>query len=272
VLLQLRRTTGSLRGLPDLLIIGAQRCGTTSLGQYLRAHPQVRSGLVKEIQFFTDHWSRGVGWYRAHFPISPGQSSLLFEATPAYLFHPLAPERAAAVVPDARLIVLLRDPVERAVSHYRHSVRLGHESLDLVAALDAEPERMADEYRKLAADPNHSSRSLRAFSYTERGRYAEQLERWLECYRREQLLVLFSEEMFADPAACYRQALDFLGLPLGAMPEFKVFTKKAGGDTAVPDAVRSRLHEVFAPEDARLERLLGRPLPWRTASAAMGEP
>jgi len=138
------------RGLPDFLVIGAQRSGTTTLFYDLCRHPQVAGSPVKEVHFFDHHFSRGVGWYRSFFPPTAAQERarrrggelLGGEATPNYLFHPAAPERAAETVPHVRLIAILRDPVDRAYSHYRKSVERRVERLSFEAALAAEERTM----------------------------------------------------------------------------------------------------------------------------------
>ena len=125
-----RRRHALARALPGLLVLGTQRGGTTSLYRWLADHPQVHPPLDKEIQFFSVEWSRGIDWYRCHFGPT-GDGRLNYEASPYYLYHPCAPVRAASVVPKAKLIALLRDPVSRAWSHYHHNLRLGLESLTL---------------------------------------------------------------------------------------------------------------------------------------------
>src|SRR5207248_4207503 len=132
----LRRPTARLRATPDFLVVGAQRSGTTSLFRYLAAHPAVGAPVRKEIQYFTLHYQRGDGWYRTHFPMT-GRQRVTFEATPYYLFHPAAPQRAASSVPHAKVIVLLRDPVSRTFSHWQHNASRGLEHLGFEAALDA---------------------------------------------------------------------------------------------------------------------------------------
>src|SRR5579885_2674785 len=133
-----RTITSSIRLLPDFIIIGTQRGGTTSLYAYLGQHPQIAPAVIKEVHFFDNNYERGVGWYRTQFPFlieksiakNIGQQNFITgEASPYYLFHPHVPERAAKVVPGAKLIVLLRNPIDRAYSHYYHEVELGHEKL-----------------------------------------------------------------------------------------------------------------------------------------------
>lgn len=230
--------------LPEFLIIGAQRCGTTSLYRYLAAHPSVRTATGKELQFLSLHHRRGLRWYRGHFPVRPpGVSS--FEASPYYLFDPDVPARAAALLPHARFVALLRDPVERAYSHYLHSRAYGVEPLSFADALDAEPARLAR--------GGHTAR--RRYSYVARGRYAEQLERWYAHVPPERLLVLRTERLGAD----YPGVLEFLGLEPHT-PDLVRHTRRADPDGAsqLTPELRARLTAEFAPHEAALKALLNR--------------
>jgi hypothetical protein len=234
--------------LPDFLVIGGQRCGTTSLHSYLAAHPQVRAATGKELQYFSLHYGRGERWYRGHFPpSSPGTVS--FEASPLYLFHPDAPSRVAATLPTGRFVALLRDPVERAWSHYLHTRSYGHEPLDFAGALAAEESRLS------------TPDGWRRYSYAARGRYAEQLSRWLAHVPRERLHVLRSEDLYADPAAVYAGVLEFLDLEPFTPPEFAVHTRRVDRSSPPPEVAR-QLREHFAPHNARLADLLGWPETW----------
>ena len=191
-------------------MIGAQKAGTTALYAYLRWHPGITGPSWKEVSFFDRHWWRGEAWYRGQFPLRAGER-LVGEASPSYLFHPLAPERARSLVPDARLVALLRDPVDRAYSQYQHEVALGREPLSFEDALAAEDERLRGEVERLVADPRAFSRAWWDHSYASRGRYAEQLERWLAVFPREQLLVVRTEDLGERPAETYASILSFLG-------------------------------------------------------------
>jgi hypothetical protein len=256
-----RRWTSRFRPLPDFLIIGGQRCGTTSLYYYLRAHPQVLPALIKEVQFLTLHWSRGEGWYRAQFPLgarNPGRrvtAPLTFEATPYYLFHPLAPARAAQLLPEVKLLVLLRDPVARAWSH-RHMVRLGLEPLSFADAIAAEPGRLSGEVERLAADPGYDAVRYRRYSYLARGAYAEQLRQWLGQFPADRFLVLRSERLLADPADGYARVLAFLGLPAWTPSAFPLHTRNPRASSGMSSELRGRLEEHFAPATRQLEELL----------------
>ena len=175
------RATARWRPLPDFLVIGAQKAGTTALYAYLRWHPQITGPSWKEVSFFDRHWWRGEGWYRGQFPLRSG-GRLVGEASPSYLFHPLAPERVHALLPGVKLVALLRDPVARAYSHYQHEVALGREPLSFEDALAAEDERTRGEVERLVADPRAFSRAWWDHTYASRGLYADQLERWLAVF------------------------------------------------------------------------------------------
>ncbi len=214
------RPTAAWRTLPDYLIIGAQRCGTTSLQDVLTAHPNITSArLMKGVHYFDTAYEQGLGWYQAHFPTrayagwkerATGAPLIVGEASPYYIFHPSALERIQATLPDVKLIALLRDPVERTISHYKHEVRRGNEPLSIEEALDAEPERLAGESERVRNEPGYNSFALQTFSYVARSRYADQVRRIRELFPDEQLLVLQSESFFEEPTDSYRKILDFL--------------------------------------------------------------
>jgi hypothetical protein len=261
------------RMLPGYLIIGAKRGGSTSLHEYLLAHPDVLSPLVtKGSRYFDVHHDRGWAWYRSQFPSQrtadrhrrrTGTVPIVGEASPYYLFHPAAPARIAAALPDVRLLAVLRDPVERAWSHHRYEVARGFEHLDFEAALDAEPDRLAGEEDRLLADPRYVSHAHRHFSYLARSRYAEQLERLFDHVPPTRVKVVWSEHLFADPDAALGEVCRFLGLdPMQASDHRAV---KANAPATIPAPVAARLRAYFAPHDGRLSALLGMPCPWPTA-------
>jgi sulfotransferase family protein len=253
------QATSRWRPLPDFLVIGAQKAGTTALYAYLRWHPGITGPSWKEVSFFDRHWWRGPAWYRGQFPLRSG-SRLVGEASPSYLFHPLAPERVRSLVPAARLVALVRDPVARAYSHYQHEVALGREPLSFEDALAAEGERTRGEEARLVADPRAFSRPWWDHTYVARGLYAEQLERWLAVFPREQLLVVRSEDLGERPGQTYGEILAFLGADPHALQEYPRIFGREYADMA-PET-RLALAARFAEPNRRLGELLGRDLGW----------
>ncbi len=192
-----------------MVILGAQRAGTTSLFDWLATHPKVAPSTTKEVHYFDRHYAEGERWYRAHFPLR-GVPRLSVEATPYLLFYPPAPRRVATdLPPTTRFVVLLRDPVQRAISQYWHSCRLGAEDQPLDVALALEDERLAGQDELVAS--GGESFAHRNFSYKARGHYAPQLRRWFGVIERERFLVMESEELWSDPGGPGR-VLHWLGL------------------------------------------------------------
>jgi hypothetical protein len=257
------RATSGLRLDPTFLIMGAQRCGTTSLYAALSQHPGVAPAvLYKEVHYFDTSYLRGRGWYRAHFPLAAtARGRITGEASPYYLFHPLAPQRIAGDLPGAKLIVMLRDPVERAHSGWVHETTMGFETEPFDRALDLEPERLDGEVERIVADPAYNSFSHQHHSYLGRGRYAEQLERLFETFPREQVLVMHSSSFFTDPGAEYERVVDFIGLRRWQPPKFE--RQNARPRSKVPADLRRRLDRYFEGPDERLARLLGETPSWR---------
>ena len=259
----LRRFSGP-RLLPGALIIGAQKAGTSSLFDYLRQHPLIEGPLEKEVHFFDLHHSAGLNWYKSHFSIS-GQDAgdnppLAIEASPYYMFHPLVPLRVRRDLPDARFIVMLRNPVERAYSHYWHEVKRGYEKLNLEDALEREAERLKGEEEKLIGNPRYQSFNHQHYSYVARGIYATQLERWFQHFSRERFLILESERFFRDPANETARVLEFLGLPPGDDIQFR--RVNVGRYSRMDGTIREQLETFYTPHNERLSELLGMAFEW----------
>jgi hypothetical protein len=244
------------RSLPQAMIIGAMKCGTSSLHNYLTQHPGVIAPLRKEVHYFDVRFDHGERWYRANFG-RVGEPGLNLDSSPYYLAHPLAPQRAHALVPEAKLIVLLRDPVRRAYSHYWHERDKKRESLSFEEAIAAEPARLGDDEQRLARGELRQSRAHQHFSYLARGRYAEQLERWWRHYPRERLLVLRFEELARDPLAVLDRTLEFLGL--SSIQNVRLEARNARKYPPMDPATEERLRDYFAPHEARLQALLAQP-------------
>ncbi len=259
--------------LPDFLVIGTMRGGSSSLFRWLCAHPGVARPLRKEIEYFNCHHDRGEAWYRQHFPLraraalaGPRHDALqTFEATPCYLFHPEAPRRAAGLLPDARLVAVLRDPVERAYSHYRHMRQLGFEDLPFHEAVVAEESRLAPELDRMRRDPGYYSKVHARFSYLSRGRYAEQLERWQVHYPQSRLLVVESADLYTRPVEAFTDITRFLGLADWVPEEFRNYSRPHTEVTRpiADEGLRRELYDWFDEPDRRLAELWGHVPSWR---------
>jgi len=265
--------TSPWRPHPDFLLIGAKRGGTTSLWRYLAEHPDIlrlfpRPEKIKGVYYFDEQYARGDRWYRSHFPTAVtrarhargGRRVIAGEATPYYLYHPLAPRRAAADVPDARILVVLRDPVERAYSHWKERRSNDGDPLDFEAALDAEPARIAGEEARLLADPRAVSVAHRHWSYADQGRYAPMLERWFAAFGRDRVHVEISEEMYADPQAAFDRVTVHLGVARHRLQDPVAHNAEPSPD--LDPRIRSRLADLLAPDIRATAELLGRALPW----------
>lgn len=260
------RATSGLRMVPTFLIIGAKRCGSTSLFQYVSSHPGVAPCYVaKGTHYFDVNYGRGWRWFRSNFPlVTPGK--ITGEASPYYMFHPLAPARMAAALPGAKLIAVLRDPVTRAYSHYQYERRRGFEDLSLDEALDREEERLAGEAERMAAEPGYDSFEFRHHAYLARGRYAEQLDHMLRHFPADRLLVLQSEALFANPDAAIGAVWDHLGLPPRPLRGVRAF--EVGRYDAIPSAARDRLTAYYEEHNERLYAQVGINFRWPLVATA----
>lgn len=266
---------------PSVLVVGAQRSGSTTLFRLLSEHPEmVRPTSVKGTGYFDDQHHRGRRWYRAHFPLRavarlrerrlglPAGSVRAFEISGYYLLHPLAAERVARELPGAQVVALLRDPAERALSAHRHEQRRGFEDLPFEEALDREEERTGGEVARLAADPAATSETLRHHAYLARGRYAEQLQRFVDALGADRVHVVDADEFFADPAAQMLELERALGLREWTPPVVERWNPTSG-DPLDP-GLRRRLDDYFAEHDEALARLTGRTPSWRRSERAGG--
>jgi len=264
-----RRRTSFMRALPDFMIIGAQKAGTTSLFEDLMRHPRIKRPLDKELHYFSDpgNYQKGLAWYRSQFPIrlSPAGAvagkQLTGEATPYYLFHPLAPQRIFETLPRVKLIVMLRDPVDRAFSHYFHEVREKRETRSFEQAIENEPAEMEQEEATILGDGRYFSYKHRRCSYLSRGIYWRQLERWFKFFERSQFVILKSEDYLRDPEGNFSLVADFLGLFPHRLESFKKFHEGVYDFPMQPET-REGLKRFYKPHNEKLSRLLGRDLGW----------
>lgn len=267
-----RRAIAARTGmLPEFLIIGSQKCGTTSLYRYLTAHPDIRPATVREIGFFNtyEHYSKGLAWYRSHFPsilrksfskLILGRNLLTGEADTSYIVSPHALRRISRILPKAKLILILRNPVDRAYSHYQHSRRVGREWLSFEEALERETERVGNAWRRMLEDERYYSTDIEYYSYSRRGIYADQVAVLLSLFPTKQVLILQSEQFSADPPGTYRQVLEFLQVRSWELGDFERYN--AGQYPSMNETTRRRLVDYFRPHNQRLHKYLGRTLTW----------
>jgi len=298
--------------LPNFLIIGAAKAGTNALYHYLRQHPQVYMSPWKEPKFFAFESEADLGFRAANGRDAPVNASVILdqaeyeklfdeasedelargEASTHYLYVEKSPARIKALIPDAKLIAVLRNPVDRAFSSYQHLVRDDLEPLDFGAALDAEPQRIAEHYAYL-------------YRYADMGFYCEQLERYEQTFPENQLCVLLYDDLRSDPEDTCRRIFSFLGVDESFVPDMSGEYNRSGVPTnrlmhrllnpsapmkrrlwsvtprfarerlldaqtrmvnrnlqrqTMPEPERERLREVFREEVGRLEQRLGRDL------------
>jgi hypothetical protein len=267
--LRVGTTTAPVRLLPGFVMIGGQRCGTTSLFRALTAHPQVvRPAFHKGINYFDLNYHHGMTWYRGHFPVYPIAAALTarhgrpvsFEASGYYMYHPFALERMARDLPRVKLVVMLRDPAERAYSAYRHELSRGYEWETFEKALELEDERLIGEIDRMRAEVAYESFPHRHHSYRHRGHYADLLERAIRLFPRAQVHVIDSATFFAQPALEYQRLLTFLGLTPFRPASFGRHNAEAG--PPMEPATRRMLEEHYAPHNKRLAELLDWPSSW----------
>ena len=262
-----RIITSYLRVLPDFVIVGAQKAGTTSLYDFVIKHPAIASASQKELHYWSTEYKLGKLWYRSNFPIKLFRHhffkrnwKLTGEASPTYLFYPMVAGRMKKVLPDVKLIVILRNPIDRAYSHYHHTLRNNNETLSFENAIKLEEERLAGERERLIKDPNFVPRHYRAHSYLARGIYADQLEDWFRHYNRKHFLILTTEDFHKNPQRTLDQVFDFLEVPHFQTENLK--NLNVGNYKEMNASTRKFLIKYFRPHNERLSKLLQRSIDW----------
>jgi Sulfotransferase domain len=263
--------TSRARMMPGFLIVGAQRGGTTAMYRTLSQHPGVlKAVLHKGVHYFDMNYDRKFSWYRAHFPLTAtarraqresGIAPMTFESSPYYMFHPLAAGRIAQDLPGIKLLVLVRDPTERAYSAHAHELARGYETEPFERALELEATRLEGEAERIIADPGYLSHSHQHHAYRTRGQYVEQLQRLAALFGRERIHLVDSGDWFSEPEPVYDAVLEFLGLPRRGYPIFE--RHNARPRSAMSDGLRADLSKHFLPYDERLTEWLGKDPSWR---------
>lgn len=258
-----RLLTSQKGALPSFVIVGTQKGGTTYLYSLLSNHPQIRRSARKEVQYFSLNHLKSERWYRAQFPSEKsvaaqsralGKPILTGEASPYYMFHPHAMRRMSELLPQAKIVVLLRDPVKRAVSHYHHNVSRKAEELPFEEAIAAETDRLKGERDRMLREETYQSDAFRNFSYFERGVYLPQIQEIERHFPRHQTLVLQSERFFKDALGTVHEVAGFLGIDRWD-PPLQVRMNQ-GKYNPVDPSVLQGLKERFEPTNQELYRHL----------------
>ena len=242
---------------PDFFIIGGMRCGSTSLHHYISHHPQIITPLKKEIHFFGENYVNGIDWYLSHFPPVPEANGILTgEASPCFAEYGIW-NRVFQWFPNLKLIVVLRNPVERAYSHYNHTICWHSEYHEFEAAVAADLEE--DSQKELLKQGDNTYLKVKS-DYLRLSLYFYWMKEWLQLFPKEQLLVLRSEDLYTDPALVTQKVFDFLELPKCNISSF-LHTNK--GDYNVLDtSLRARLKNYFQPHNQKLENFLNMKFDW----------
>jgi hypothetical protein len=271
VLFSLRYLTADFRIFPNVLIVGGSKCGSTSLWTFLKEHPQVIVTTTQvHLDFFTFNYGKGTRWYKANFPtiftyiykrLRYGKIAVI-DFSPYYLFHPLAAHRAGQLLPEARLLFTLRDPIDRAFSAYQHSKRRGFEALSFAQAVKEERKRLLGEEAKILQNPSYHSFPHFRHSYIARGKYLRQLKSWEKIYGKSKMHIVLNEDTRPDVA---QKTLDsvcsFLGIRTHMLVLPKLHNVGKYSERLSP-IMRRKLSRYFSKENSLLSRYLGRRLNW----------
>jgi hypothetical protein len=244
---------------PDFLIIGAQKSGTTALFSYLNQHPLTRNA-PGEVHYFDLQYQQGESWYKKRFPEKPTSDYVSGDKSPYYMLHPLVPQRAAQDYPNLKIIVVLRNPVDRAYSQYWMNRRTGDEKLSFEEAIAAEESRLKGEEEKLLAEPTYRSKNYQVFSYLHRGHYAEQIERWTAHFPEEQFFFVYASELRERPQEIMNALFAFLGLPAHTLNLSSQY-RKTDYPPMNPETRRA-LEAYFKPHNDAWEAWVGHPVKW----------
>jgi len=252
---------------PNFLIIGVQKGGTTSLYQYLSSHPLIDPSKKKEIHFFDQdsNFMKGYSWYNKHFPLKPlgNKETITFEATPAYIYFPFCPERIWHYNPKMKLILILRDPVERAFSqwnmfrNFQNSIKFNHlsekRSFDEVVAIEI---GLIKQGSIVALPEQHN--------YVRRGIFIEQIERYLQYFPRDQIFIAESTAFRANKSIILSEITEFLGLPPYEWERVRAQTKNTGKYTELKMSTGARrlLADFYRPYNEKLFKFLGKRYDW----------
>lgn len=241
---------------PRVLLIGAQKSGTTSLFKYLKPHPNFRKPKQKELHYFDLHYDKQHEWYAKQFPrVSMfNKHAATMDASTGYLVIPAAAKRAHALLPDATIVAILRNPVSRAISHYKHNIRRGRIQGSFEQTLNKADSTIQ---AALASTPKEQL-GIEYFqsSYKLGGQYAEHLQRWLEYYPASQIRVFHAESFFNAPQPVVDKLTDDLSIPRHTLKDTVAHNASAKSSRSITKQTLQQLQEHYAPHNAKLTELL----------------
>jgi len=244
-----RYMASSYRTLPNFMIIGVQKGGTTSLSYYLAQHHQIQMSFFKETHYFDSYYDKGLRWYKAFFPMRTKKNILVGEATPCYFFYDNVPARVKTAIPDCKFIVVLRNPVDRATSHYKMNVRKGNESINNFED--------AIQNNNKPAIGRRQPDFYRYYNYLERGLYGKQLKNWLSYFPLEQFLFLKSEELLLNPISEMDKVFSFLNIEKHYPSTFDKKNTGAKSSLSLKPETIQYLKDYYRSDDEEVGRILG---------------
>jgi len=248
--------------LPDFFILGGMKCGTTSLFNYLAQHPDILLPEEKELHYYDIHRYQGqtLDEYLERFP-GKKEQQITGEATPFYLTHPHCPEWIHGDFPEAKFIVMMRNPVDRFWSQFNQMKRYRHYAGTPEDAIALEKSDGESHWQKALADPEYPVDDLKMCSLLRRGCYASQLDNWLKWFDRDRFLLLFTEDLLRDRGNVVNRALEFLGF--NAVTDLRLDKLHHTQEYShMTDKLRSELEDFYAPHNQRLADFMQVTLPW----------
>lgn len=196
---------------PAFLIIGAQKAGTTALFNFICQHPNVKPPTKKEIHYFDLFYERGTDWYFKNF--KKENLHITGEATPYYLFHPLAPIRVQKILPNIKIIIIIRNPIDRAISHYSMNIRKKIENRSFIEAVEFDKIYTLKEEKFLISKKLCKSYFHQHYSYLSRGRYFRQINHWFDFFPKKNFFIIQHKNLLETPNFILKELYKFLDLP-----------------------------------------------------------
>lgn len=257
-----RLVTSYSRVFPNFLLIGSMKSGSTTLHHYINNHPNVIHPSIKEVHYFDYYFGSNL-WYRSNFPkknemIKNGVSCLTCDSTPQYLFHPLAPKRIFNLLPKIKILCVLRNPIDRAFSHYNHNVRNGNETYSFEDAIFKRNEKLEQEHQNLISNNDCDIVFYERYNYLNLGKYADQLSEWFKFFPKDQFFICKTEDLSSD---MLMKAYEFLNLP--NFDPGKINSLNTGKYGIMKSSTREKLIKFYEPENSKLSTLLNIPINWK---------